>query len=119
MFLGRKDRLVKVRGYRVELDEVETVLNAVPEVAEAAAVALRNEADETVMIAAAAILRDGAELSAEALRARAGKMLSSYAVPSLVTIRTSLPRTGSGKIDRTALKNELETPTVAPEGTRR
>ncbi len=106
LFLGRKDRLVKIRGYRVELDEVEAVLSALPGVAEAAAVDLR-EPEEHVTIAAAVLLREGSDTSADDLRRGAAKRLSVYAVPSRIEVCKVLPRTGSGKIDRVALRNSL------------
>ncbi|MEM7587323.1 MAG: amino acid adenylation domain-containing protein [Acidobacteriota bacterium] len=106
LFLGRKDRLVKVRGYRVELDEVEAVLNALPDVAEAGAVAVRGD-DGQATLCAAVLPREGATLDAAELRRGAAKRLSPYAVPSRIEVRTSLPRTGSGKIDRKALKQEF------------
>ena len=102
-FLGRRDRLVKVRGYRVELDEVEAVLNALPGVAEAAAVDLRDP-DGHVTIVAVALPRESPTIEADALRSGAAKQLPAYAVPSRIEIHESLPRTGSGKIDRQALK---------------
>ncbi len=107
LFLGRKDRLVKVRGYRVELDEVEAVLGALPGVAEVAAVDLRDD-DDQVVIVAAVLPRQGATVEAEALRRGAARRLSAYAVPARIEIRSSLPRTGSGKIDRTTLKKNWE-----------
>ena len=67
-FLGRKDRQIKVRGHRVELDEIEALLTAQDGVAEAAAVDLRDE-DGAASIAAAARLRDGARVDAEACAA--------------------------------------------------
>lgn len=106
LFLGRKDRLVKVRGYRVELDEVEAVLCALPEVAEAAAVDIREPGGMTVIVAAA-LLRPGASLTADQMRRAAARTLSTYAVPAQAEIRDSLPRTGSGKIDRTALREQF------------
>ncbi len=107
LFLGRKDRLVKVRGYRVELDEVEAVLSSLPDVAEAAAVDVR-DADGHVTIVAAVLLREGAEVDAATLRRGAARRLSVYAVPSRIEVRASLPRTGSGKIDRKAVKADFE-----------
>ena len=103
VFLGRQDRLIKVRGYRVELDEVEAVLGALPGVAEAAAVDVR-DGDGQVTIAAAVLARSGAELEVRDLRRGAAKRLAPYAVPSRLEIRESLPRTGTGKIDRPALR---------------
>lgn len=115
LFLGRKDRLVKVRGYRIELDEVESVLGSIPEVAEAAAVALRDAQDETVWIAAAVLLRDKSKLTDEALKREAARNLPPYAVPAQIAIRSALPRTRSGKIDRTVLKEEIENAHAAAE----
>lgn len=106
VFLGRKDRLVKVRGYRVELDEVEAVLNAMPGVSEAAVVDLRDE-EGAASIAAAAIPRRGAELTPEDLRREAARLLPPYAVPTRSEVRDAFPRTGTGKIDRPALRREL------------
>ncbi len=103
VFLGRRDRQVKVRGYRVELDEVEGVLGSLPGVAEAAAVD-GTDADGNVSISAAVLLRDGANVSSEDLYAGAARKLPPYAVPSRVQVLESFPRTGTGKIDRRALK---------------
>lgn len=109
LFLGRKDRMVKVRGYRVELDEVEAVLGSLPDVAEAAAVDLR-DTEDNVTIVAAVLAREGSVVEAAELRRGAARRLSAYAVPSRIEIRESMPRTGSGKIDRTALRTMLTTP---------
>jgi acyl-coenzyme A synthetase/AMP-(fatty) acid ligase len=102
LFLGRKDRQVKVRGYRVELDEVESVLAALEDVSEAAAVALRDD-EGIVTIVAAVVAREGQALAAESIRKRAAERLPTYAVPERVDIRSSFPRTATGKIDRRAL----------------
>lgn len=101
-FLGRKDRQIKIRGYRVELDEVESVLASLDEVTEAAAVAVRDEEGNSVIVAVVQ-LNDGATNEAEELRQRAAERLSVYAVPGRVEIVSAFPRTGSGKIDRRAV----------------
>lgn len=106
VFLGRKDRQVKIRGYRVELEEVEAVMTSLPGVAEAAAVDLRDPSGD-VTIVAAVRLRSGATVDATDLRRGAARTLSSYALPSRIDIRASLPRTGSGKIDRGAIRDKL------------
>ncbi len=103
LFLGRKDRMVKVRGYRVELDEVEAVLSALPGVAEAAAVDVP-DAEGSARIVATVLAGEGADLDAAALRRGAAGQLPTYAVPSILEVRQSLPRTGSGKIDRKAVR---------------
>lgn len=106
MFLGRKDRMVKVRGYRVELDEVEAAITALADVAEAAAVAVAKEGGELYLCAAALAL-EGHELNPDALRRGVAQHLPVYAVPEIIECRENLPRTGSGKIDRTALAREF------------
>ena len=105
LFLGRSDRMIKVRGYRVELDEVEAVLGSQPEVAEAAAVDVR--IDGQVEVVAAVLLREHSSLGASDLRRGAARQLSPYAVPSRIEIVESLPRTGTGKIDRRAVRESF------------
>mgnify|MGYP001826094874 CR=1 FL=1 len=102
VFLGRKDRQIKIRGYRVELDEVENVLASLEEVTEAAAVAGRDEAGNAVVMAAVQ-LNSGAMINVGELRQRAAERLATYAVPGPLRIVPSFPRTGSGKIDRRAV----------------
>jgi amino acid adenylation domain-containing protein len=106
VFLGRRDRQVKVRGYRIELDEVESALAAADAVAEAAAVALP-AAEGQLEIVAAVLLRPGATATGDMLRRRAGERLPPYAVPQRVEILSTFPRTGTGKIDRPALAAAL------------
>ena len=102
LFLGRKDRQIKIRGYRVELDEVENVIGGFDDVVEAAVIAVRH-ADESMDIVAAVRLREGGAAEPEELRRRASGRLPPYAVPGRIDIREEFPRTGSGKIDRRAL----------------
>ena len=90
---------------RVELDEVESVIGGLPGVAEAAAVDVRDD-DGSCSIVAAVLLRSGAEADVEQLRRGALAKLPPYAVPERIEVRTELPRTGSGKIDRRALGRE-------------
>ncbi len=106
-FHGRKDRQVKVRGYRVELDEIESACEALESVAEAAAVALR-DAEGSAEIIAAVLLQEGSDLDPAALRREIAAGLPAYAVPSSVYVRSDFPRTGSGKIDRQALVEEYK-----------
>lgn len=104
VFVGRKDRQVKVRGYRVELDEVENVIAGLDEVVEAAAVILRRGVESEIV--AAVVLRQ--ECSAREIQRRVAERLAPYAVPQHIEIRASFPRTGSGKIDRRALAELLQ-----------
>lgn len=108
-FIGRKDRQVKVRGYRVELDEVEAVLTAHPDVVEVGVVAPKSE-DGVRRIVAAVRVHDGAPVTAEMLRSLAAETVPAYAVPETIEVRASLPHTTSGKVDRMRLTQDFERP---------
>ncbi|MFT5193865.1 MAG: amino acid adenylation domain-containing protein [Cellvibrionaceae bacterium] len=101
-FLGRKDRQVKVRGFRVELDEVEAALTEDLAVAEAAVYLLKSE-DGAAHIEAAVLLTGQNVIDESTLLKNIGLRVPIYAVPTTLHIRESFPRTGSGKIDRRAL----------------
>ncbi|NJL94878.1 MAG: amino acid adenylation domain-containing protein [Anaerolineae bacterium] len=102
-FLGRKDRQVKVRGYRVELDEVEAALAALPVVESSAAYVLPG-ADGEAQIEAAVILRDGQATSPADLLNALRAHLPPYALPGTLAFLEVFPRTTSGKIDRRSLQ---------------
>ncbi len=112
-FLGRKDRQIKLRGFRIELDEIEAAFLSAPQVKEAAAVVIGGAEDQEIAIAL--ILRDG-EVTGEAdmLDLVRGKV-PSYAMPKSVSIFSSFPRTTSDKIDRRAIAAMLETPNAIQE----
>ena len=105
-FLGRRDRQIRVRGYRVELEEIESVLVGLSGVAEAAALDVPDDAG-AVEIVGVVRPETGATLDAAALRRQAAERLAPYAVPARLLAQTDLPRTGSGKIDRRALRDQI------------
>jgi amino acid adenylation domain-containing protein len=107
-FLGRRDRQVKVRGFRVELDEVEAIMTAHPAVQEAAAVL--NPAGEAAVLAVSVTLAEAADCDERALRQYAAQHLPGYAVPERITILTVFPRTTTGKIDRNRLGARAQQP---------
>ncbi|MEM8805166.1 MAG: amino acid adenylation domain-containing protein [Cyanobacteria bacterium P01_G01_bin.38] len=107
-FIGRKDRQIKTRGYRVELDEVEATLVAHPQVEEAATYAAPHEAGSQ-QIKAAVILKSDAPLTETDLKRYLAERLPAYAVPSRIEIAATFPRTGTGKIDRRAIKEQALT----------
>jgi amino acid adenylation domain-containing protein len=107
-FLGRKDRQIKTRGYRVELDEVESVLMRHANV-EAAAVYGVPDAMGTSVIEASVVLTAGSSTLVPELIAHASRILPRYALPEYVNIVDALPRTGTEKIDRVALRTQALT----------
>ncbi|MFF9765950.1 amino acid adenylation domain-containing protein [Streptomyces sp. NPDC014636] len=101
-YLGRRDHMVKIRGHRVELGEVESVLENHADVAEAAAVAV-GEGVDTRLVAFVAP-RSGRDLGVLALRQYLTQRLPRYLVADEVRLLSPLPRNGNGKIDRPALQ---------------
>jgi amino acid adenylation domain-containing protein len=107
LFVGRKDRQVKTRGYRVELDEVEVALISHPGVEEAAIVVLQDD-DGNNFIHGAVIPKEGEELSDAILSKHLAQIIPSYAIPIKFHIRQAFPRTTSGKINRRQIQKEVK-----------
>ncbi|WP_374306953.1 Pls/PosA family non-ribosomal peptide synthetase [Methylocella sp.] len=102
LFRGRIDDQVKVRGFRVELGEIEAKLSDLDGVANAA-VALRSDGGVDELVAFV-IPKSGAELDPRELRAALRAILPPYMVPGRFEMVASLPKLSSGKVDRKALK---------------
>ncbi|MCA9050514.1 MAG: amino acid adenylation domain-containing protein [Planctomycetaceae bacterium] len=103
-FHGRKDRQVKVRGHRVELDEVEAALMTNVAVQEAAAISIGDDLTGDRRILAFVILRPNTETDPAEVRKVVGRILPSYAVPSEVIFTQTIPQTTTGKVDYRALE---------------
>lgn len=105
-FLGRADDLVKVSGQWVWPLEIEQALNDHPAVRESAVLAVPLP-DGRTTIAAFVALREGAaggDAMVAALQAHAKTRLLPHKYPRRVTVLPDLPKTGTGKIDRQALR---------------
>jgi amino acid adenylation domain-containing protein len=104
--LGRDDHQVKVRGFRVELGEIEAALSAHPAVREVA-VAARPDATGEMSLAAYLVSRsEGADPPTAAdLRRWLEGRLPEYMVPSAFFVLDSMPMTPNGKVDRKALSD--------------
>ncbi len=100
-FLGRADRQLKIRGFRVEPGEVEAVLREHPGVADAA-VDAREERGETALVAYL-VAAEGAELDPAELRGHAAARLPAAMLPSAWVTMPRLPLTANGKLDRERL----------------
>ncbi|HZF08525.1 MAG TPA: AMP-binding protein [Thermoanaerobaculia bacterium] len=101
-YLGRIDRQVKVRGFRIELAEIEGALAQHPAVAEAAVGVDERRAGERALVAWWAA-RPGQGATAAELRGFLKERLPEPMVPSLFARLPALPRNASGKLDRRAL----------------
>ncbi|BBY04756.1 non-ribosomal peptide synthetase [Mycobacterium noviomagense] len=106
-FVGRTDHQVKVRGFRVELGEVEAALKSADGVAAAAARTWDVEGSTTLAgyVVPHQPLADEAEKSvfAAQVRAHVVSRLPGYEVPSSITVLDAMPKTESGKLNRPAL----------------
>jgi len=111
-FKGRRDHQVKVRGVRIELESVESVLTDAPDVLHAVVAAI-GEPGEASHLAAAVVLRDGATFDVEALRAFCIPRLPALAVPREIVARSSFPSTPTSKIDRRSVRDELVSEAVS------
>jgi amino acid adenylation domain-containing protein/non-ribosomal peptide synthase protein (TIGR01720 family) len=99
-YLGRMDDQVKLRGYRVELGEIEAVLASQAAVAQAA-VMLREDRPGDRRLVAYVVPRH--ETTAAELREELEKLLPDYMLPSAYVFLESIPLTSHGKVDRRAL----------------
>jgi amino acid adenylation domain-containing protein len=102
-YIGRLDRMVKKRGYRVELGEIESVLNNHPLAKEAAVIALMDDLNG-VRVKAFLSLEDGKAGSIIEMKRYCSENLPIYMVPDLFAFLDVLPKTSTDKIDYQRLK---------------
>jgi aspartate racemase len=103
-FLGRSDRQVKLRGYRIELDEISSVLARHPEVQEAATT-LSEYNGGNPYLAAHIVLAPWGSSSIKDLRSFLRTKLPAYMIPSRFSFLRALPRLPNGKIDHRVLSS--------------
>jgi acyl carrier protein len=104
-FLGRSDRQVKLRGYRVELSEIEFVLRSHASIATAAVVM-----HETGLLVAYCVPAAQTNLDTRVLHEHAVRMLPEFMVPSSYALLDKLPLTLNGKLDVRALPPPKDIP---------
>ncbi|MFD7962487.1 amino acid adenylation domain-containing protein [Streptomyces zaomyceticus] len=112
-YLGRTDDQVKLRGLRIELGEIDTVLTAHPDVVRAVTV-IREDRPGSRRLVAYAVPAAGASFDAEALRVHAAAQLPEYMVPSVFLDIAAIPLSPNGKLDRRALPAPPEPRVSAP-----
>jgi amino acid adenylation domain-containing protein len=108
-FLGRVDYQVKVRGYRVELEEIETHLAAVNEINEAVVIDTTDHNGDSYL--SAYIVTNG-DLDIPRLRETLKQRIPGYMIPSYFIPLERIPLTSNGKVDR----KQLPAPTAAASG---
>ncbi|POO79777.1 non-ribosomal peptide synthetase [Bacillus sp. MBGLi97] len=98
-YIGRIDQQVKVRGYRIELSEIEVQLAQLSEVQDAAVTAVKDKGGNTAI--AAYVTPESADI--EALKSALKETLPDYMIPAFWVTLSELPVTANGKVDRKAL----------------
>ncbi|HEY1352296.1 MAG TPA: amino acid adenylation domain-containing protein [Ktedonobacteraceae bacterium] len=101
-FLGRRDQQVKIRGHRIELHEIETVLSGHPAV-DMAVVLMREDRPGDRRLVAYLRLHPGQVLTARQIHTFAARKLPAFMLPSLFQFVEAFAQTPHGKIDRRTL----------------
>ncbi|BBA34916.1 hypothetical protein sS8_2973 [Methylocaldum marinum] len=109
-FHGRVDGQIKIRGFRVELGEIEAALGVLPGIREAAALAIDTPNGHKRLVAWLV----GREFPLKDLRAALAKQLPEYMLPHEVRQADALPKNHNGKLDRKSLKEWTETGKAPP-----
>jgi amino acid adenylation domain-containing protein len=110
IFLGRRDRMIKSRGYRIELGEIESVLYSHPALTEVAVIPIPDN-EISNRIKAFVVTHSDNKATEEiptiqTLKSFCAERLPKYMVPDLFEIRSALPQTSTGKIDKVQLSQE-------------
>lgn len=100
--LGRFDTQIKLRGFRIELEEIERVLERLDTV-RAAAVIISGEAEETKELVAYIVPQSGSTYMRENIQNMLRSILPEYMIPTTLVIIDTLPLTPNRKLDRKAL----------------
>jgi len=103
-FIGRFKEMIKVSGYSVFPEEVETILIKHPAVAQAAVVA-QPDAEKGEVVKAFIVKKPGADIHADGLVAWSRENMANYKAPRVVRFIDALPTTGAGKVLRRLLKD--------------
>ncbi len=115
-FVGRRDDQCKIRGYRVELGEIEVALRTIPELKDVAVTARQDRGEHAYLVAYLVWQSATDMLDQHALRQVLESKLPRYLIPSIFVNLTQLPLNANGKVNRSALPApDFLQPSTKPE----
>ncbi len=106
-FVGRADHRIKVRGYRVELGDVESALRGLPGVESAVAAGVSVAGDREVLAALVSAESGATGLKPHKLAAAMADIVAPHMIPQIIVTVEQVPYTVGGKIDRAAVARRL------------
>ncbi len=101
--LGRADHQIKTRGYRVNLNEIESLVAAAPSVAQSIVVAVPDARFGNLLVAFVSP-KPGESLDEASLRHHLARIAPRYMIPEKIILAAYLPSAATGKVDRSLLK---------------
>lgn len=110
-FIGRTDQQVKVRGYRIELSEVESAVGSVEGVTDVAVVKLGEAGQDAYL--GCAVVSSGSLTTSQDIKEQLSRKLPTFMVPSVIAVVNEIPRNSSGKVDITAVGLQLRSTEMA------
>jgi amino acid adenylation domain-containing protein len=112
IFLGRKDHMIKSRGYRIEIGEIETVLCNHPEIMTAVVIPIPDELIGN-RIAAVIVPSKNGTIGRDDIIRHCAARLPKYMIPEIIEFRDSLMMTSSGKVDRKSYMESFREPLLS------
>jgi amino acid adenylation domain-containing protein len=106
VFIGRKDHLVKSRGYRIEINEIEVALSNCPGVHQAVVIPVQDDLVGNRLVAYV-VPMGGIQMEEKDVLTHCSRLLPKYMIPEKIQFRKHLPQTSTGKIDRQWIIREL------------
>ena len=113
-YIGRRDEQVQIRGYRVELGEVQAKIEGIDGVAKCAVVLREDEPGQSTLVAY--LVASGNSVDTESVRAQLANEVPTYMIPAAFVSLDELPLTPNGKVDRKRLPAPVQGATVGRVG---
>lgn len=102
-FNGRNDDLVKLHGYRIELNEITAALNNLPYLVQAATIALKRDGLVKKIVSMVQLNEESKDKKMEEIKSDLGKIIPNYMIPSDIKFVDQIPLNSNGKADKALL----------------